>query len=54
MRNCDRPDTATRLGFCDRLIIEESDAVPKQVPSGKLKEERALANREIRFSTDAE
>jgi len=54
MRDRDCPDTAERLDFCDRLMVEESNAIPKQVPSGQLKEERALANREFRLSTDSE
>ena len=54
MRNRDRPNTTESLDPCDRFIIEEGDAIPKQISSGKLEEQRALANREIRFSTDAE
>src|SRR5205085_2730008 len=54
MRNRDRPDPADGLNPSDRCIIEESDTIPEQISSRKLEEQRALANREIRFSIDAE
>ena len=53
MRNRDRPDTAEGRNSRDRFIIEKRNAIPEKISSGQLKEQRALANRELRFGADA-
>ena len=37
VRDCDRADTAASIDFGSRLIIQEGNAIPQQISSGRLK-----------------
>src|SRR5205085_12429354 len=52
MRDRDRGNPAACLDRSDRLVVDQGDAVPEEVPGGRLDEERALADRERRVGPD--
>ena len=52
MRNGNGADAAARVHFGNGVIVEESDAIPQQIPSGRLQEQSALAYRKFRFAAD--
>jgi hypothetical protein len=54
MRNSDGADTAARTGGRDCFFVEKRDAIPEQISTRGLQEQRALADSKLRFSADAE
>src|SRR5438034_4381852 len=52
MRNRDRADTAARVHLGNRVVVEESDAIPEQISSGRLQKQSTLAYRKFRFGAD--
>ena len=52
MRNGNGADTAARVDFGNGLFVEESDAIPEQISSGRLQKQRTLAYRKFRFGAD--
>ena len=52
MRDCDGADPAACVDLGGRVVVEEGDAIPEQVSSGRLREQSALADREFRFCAD--
>src|SRR6266496_2691095 len=52
MRNCDRADTAARVHLGNGVVVEESDAIPEQIASGRLQKQSTLAYRKFRFGAD--
>jgi hypothetical protein len=52
MRNRDRADTAARVHLGNGVVVEESDAIPEQISSGRLQKQSTLAYRKFRFGAD--
>jgi hypothetical protein len=52
MRNRNRPDAAARVHLGNGVVVEESDAIPEQISSGRLQEQSTLAYRKFRFGAD--
>ena len=46
------PDSQDQVDPSFDFIIEERDAIPEKISSGQLKEQRALANRELWLGAD--
>jgi hypothetical protein len=52
VRDRDRGDAAELLDPRAELVVEERDAVPEDVSTGRLDEERALADGEARLAAE--
>src|SRR5439155_24619962 len=49
MRNRNPAEAAARLHLGNRFIVQQRDAIPRQISYGRLQEQSALAYREFRF-----
>src|SRR6478672_6052687 len=54
MRNRDGADAAACVYLSDRFVVQQRDAVPEQISSGRLQKQSALAYGKFRFGTDAQ
>ena len=54
MGDRDATYAAPIVDFRSGFIVEESNAIPKQISSGRLLKQSALANRKFRFRSDAQ
>ena len=54
MRNRDGADAAACVYLGDCFVVQQRDAIPEQISSGRLQKQSALAYRKFRFSADAE
>lgn len=52
MRDCNRGEPTVRLYEGDGVLVEEADAVPQDVAGGRLDEDCALADGELRPGED--
>ena len=52
VRDCDLGDPAELADPCDRRVVDESDAIPKDIPLAGLNQERTLADPEPGFGVD--
>src|SRR4029453_7540146 len=54
MRNRDGADAAAYVYLGDRFVIQQRDAIPEQISSGRLQKQSPLAYRKFRFGADPE
>jgi hypothetical protein len=54
VRNGNGADAAARVHLGNGVVVEESDAIPEQIPSGRLQEQSTLAYRKFRFGADSQ
>ena len=54
MRNGNDADTAARVHFGNSFVVQQRDAIPKQISSGRLQEQSTLAYRKLRLGADPE
>jgi hypothetical protein len=54
MRNRDGADAAACVYLGDCLVVQQRDAIPEQISSGRLEKQSALAYRKFLFSADAQ
>ena len=54
VRDGDSAETAARFDFGNALVVEESNAIPEQISSGRLEQQSALADCKFRFGADAQ
>ena len=54
MRNRDRADAAACVHLDDRLVVQQRNAVPEQISSGRLQKQSPLAYRKFRFGADSQ
>ena len=52
MRNGNGADAAARVHIGNGVVVEEGDAIPEQISSGRLQEQSTLAYRKFRFAAD--
>src|SRR4030095_4373353 len=53
MRNRDGADASADVYLGDCLVVQQRDAVPEQISSGRLQKQSALTDCKFRFSADA-
>src|SRR6478735_12055394 len=53
MRNRDGANAAASIYLGDCLVVQQRDAIPEQISSGRLEKQSPLADRKFRFSADA-
>jgi hypothetical protein len=54
MRNRDGADAAACVYLGDCLVIQQRDAIPEQISSGRSQKQSALTDRKFRFGADSE
>jgi len=54
MRNRHGTDAAACVYLGDCLVVQQRDAIPEQISSGRLQKQSALAYRKFRFGADSE
>ena len=54
MRNGNGADATARVHLGNGVVVEESDAIPEQISSGRLQKQSTLAYRKFRFGADPE
>src|SRR5213595_22421 len=54
MRNRDGADAAACVYLGDCFVVQQRDAIPEQISSGRLQKQSALADRKFRFGADAQ